>query len=273
MSTKYWMAPIALLLLAGCTTKSEVTVTGTDTDSLLSSPAGVASNSFLDLEGGLGYKLDVLPIRIALDGEQTSAMQVAPLPSCVQTTFPTTGTTLLTFGPGCKGANGWALTGTLQYTQIGTTSPRVHDVTYAMTLTDTTATKTWTYTGTKRVTVTATTATVTVAAGTHVTVAYADRSDTSKNKTYYYTPNLTADWATVGMIKVFGTYAFQQVPGDTVTATILQANPLIWTAGCCYPTSGTITLAVGPATAEAVFGPTCTTMKLNGNNIALNPCN
>jgi|GEM_PF-428028 len=277
MSVKYWMVPVVMLLMAGCTTKNEVTVTGDDSSSLQSSPAGVATNSFIDLEGGIGYKLDALPTKVLLPGGQASTMQLAYLPSCVVVSPPSGDTVLLTFGAGCKGANGWDLTGTVSYDHVASSS--LHDVTFDLILTDPTATKTWTYTGTKHVTVTATTATVTVSPAAYLTVVYADTTDTSKNKAYHYTPDLHADWTTPGTLTIYGSYSFQQIEpaGATITAAVAVTDPLFWPVGCCYPTSGTINLTAttGPAVAKAnaVFGPACTALKLNGNSITLASCN
>lgn len=269
MSHKPWMLPAVMLLLVGCTTKNEVTVTGDDSSSIQSSPAGVATNAFVDLECGIGYGVNELPKKVEQSNGEASALQASAAPTCTTQTVLPSGATLLTFTPGCKkGANGWDLTGTLTYASV---SSGVNDVAYDLTLTDPTATKTWKYTGTKHVAVTGTSAVVTVSPGNYLTAAYVDTSDTAKNKTYHYTPDLHADWTTG--LKIYGSYSFEQVSGNTITASVDQANPLVWSAGCCYPTSGTITLKVAQARAEAAFGPGCGTLKLNGNSVSLASCN
>lgn len=275
---------LVLALLACGGTKNEVTVTGNDQASLNASPAGVATMTFVDLEGG--FRIDQLPNVVQAPGgdalmiEPAQAMNSACTSTATNISGTTT-TTTVTFA-NCKAANGNVMTGTLvmaENTSTATTS-RAVTTTYDLTTKDSTLTKTWTYKGSKVFTLNrvAKTATVTVpTGGTGVAVTYTDTTNTANNKSYTYLPNLTADWATVGQFKLWGGYSFTQTGGTTITATILQANPLVWPYGgiaaCCYPISGTLTLGMGSMTAEAVFGTTCGALKLNGGAIAMPACN
>lgn len=281
MSMKLLMGSALLMALVGCSgTKNEVTVTGNDQQSLTTSPAGVATMTFVDLEGG--FRVDQLPIA-APNGDALMLVQPdAPAAACTSTVTSTSGstvTTTVTFSA-CKAANGNTTNGTMTLVYTLPTSGTVRSVTttYNLTNADSTGKKTWSYTGTKVFTHDPTnkTASITVPnGGTGVTVSYRDADNSANNKTYTYIPNLSANWATVGQFKLWGSYSFSQGTASTITATIPQASPLIWTygvGGCCYPTSGTLTLTTGGMTAEAVFGPTCGGLKLNGGAIAMPAC-
>lgn len=284
MILKHSLGSALVLALVACGgTKNEVTVSGNDQASLNASPAGVATMTFVDLEGG--FRIDQLPNVVQVPGGDALMVETpqAMNSACTTTSTTTVGTTVtttVTFN-NCKAANGNVMTGTLvmaENTNTATTS-RAVTTTYDLTTKDSTLTKTWTYKGSKVFTLNrvAKTASVTVpTGGTGVLVTYTDTANTANNKSYTYAPYLTADWATVGQFKLWGTYSFTQTGGTAITASILQANPLVWNFGgisaCCYPISGTLSLSTGAQTADAVFGPTCGALKLNGGAIAMPAC-
>ena len=121
---------------------------------------------------------------------------------------------------------------------------------------------TWNYTGTKVTTVntTAKTASIVVPTGQPFSVAFTHATDTTKNKTWAYVPNLQADWSSANATKFWGTYTFQQTSplGDTLTATIPQLTPLTWASACTFPISGVLTLSLPPASAEIRFDTSIT---------------
>lgn len=252
------------LLACGGSDSAEASVEGTDPESLATSPAGAATLAFMDLEAIRPNDANLLEAKLVQPGD----LQPAPVTLGCRTfdtvTDATNRTTTVTF-TNCVAANGWTLNGTLTVTNP-LAAPGVYTSVYDLDSQDGTGTKTWTYSGTKQLTINTAnhTASLTVAPGTYLTVSYANTADTTKNKTYHYAPNLSADWATLGQFKLWGSYAFDQVGGPSLTATIAPGTPLIWTPACCFPTSGTIALVSGSATASAVFGPGCGDLKLNG---------
>lgn len=96
----------------------------------------------------------------------------------------------------------------------------------------------------------------------NVTLAYADAANTANNRTYAYGSSLTASWAAQGEFRVWGTWSLAANGEPPVTATIARDQALVWTAGCCYPTSGTIRYAKGAASADATFLATCGTVRI-----------
>lgn len=278
MSLRLWLGSTLILGLVACGgSTNETTVNGTSPEALKSSPAGVASLVFLDLES---VRPDSLPTYAPLPGGQSLGLvkgaTIAGGCSTTQTvTSGNTATTTITFGPTCTAANGNTLTGTVVVT-YDITAPltaQSHSVAYNLASTDTTQTKTWTYVGTRLVSIdqTAHTAHVSVPAGTTFTVTYTDTVNPQNSKIYTYTPDLNFSWG-IGQATLWGSYTFTQGT-TTITATMPQNTPLTWTLGCCYPISGTINLSTGSAQADAVFGPNCGELKLNGGQITLATCN
>jgi hypothetical protein len=258
-------------------TKNETTINGNNAESLESSPAGVASLVFLDLES---VRADALPAYAPLPGgDALGLVQGASVGGGCSTsntvTSGTTVTTTITFGPTCTAANGNSLAGTVTvvYNLSNPLTAQDHSVTYDLTAKDATQTKVWTYKGTRLVSInqTARTAHISVPTGTTFTVSFTDTANTLNNKTYAYAPNLYFSWGGA-QVTLWGGYSFTQ-GNSTITATMSANTPLIWAAGCCYPISGTISLATGSAQADAVFGPACGDLKLNGGKITLATCN
>ncbi|GLH72064.1 hypothetical protein GETHLI_05660 [Geothrix limicola] len=230
------------IVACSSTSSPEVTVQNTDPASLKVSPAGVATIVFTDLE-------TIRPDNLSAGVSGSGCITVTPVNL---TTFR------YTFN-GCRSANGGTLSGTVTVTAAGTTT-LVDTAVYDLTVADSAGT--WHYTGTKITTINtaAKTGSVAVPAGQPFSVTFQHATDASKNKSWSYTPNLQADWSNANAMKFWGTYSFQQTQpaGDTLTATIAQATPLIWTSGCTYPTSGVLNLSLPPASAEIRFNTSIT---------------
>lgn len=278
MTAKVLMGSALLMVLVGCGgAKSEATVSGTDPQSISTSPAGVATLAFVDLEGG--YRLDQLPTAVQNPMGDALMLEAGPAPvggctSAATTLNGTTATTTVTF-TNCASASGATLNGTLVLQATTSGSTRSVTTTYDLTTLDTTGKKKWTYVGAKLSTINTLTkqATVTVpTGGSGVAVTYTDGDNSANNKAYVYAPNLTLNWATPGQFKVWGSYTFTQ-NATSVLGTIQATEPLVWVYGsCCYPVSGTLTLATGGLSAKAVFGPACGALILNGADITLQAC-
>ncbi len=96
----------------------------------------------------------------------------------------------------------------------------------------------------------------------NLTVAYADAANPSANRTYAYGSNLTGSWAAPGEFRVWGTWSLASNGETPVTATIARDQALVWTAGCCYPTAGTIRYSKGSASADATFLSACGSVRI-----------
>jgi len=267
--TMRWVVLSALAVgLVGCGgAKTSATVTGTDESSIQSSPAGAATVAFVDIE-------TVRPDDASLDpapaAQVTDASALPAVVGCrtVQVnTTSTTRTVTITFNQ-CPASNGWLLNGTLTFS-APITKPGHYTVVHQVHSLDATGTKGWNYTGTKLVTIdlVGRTASISLPAGTTLTAAYHDSQNTSKNRTYQYVPDLSASWTLAGQFSLSGSYTFAQDGGTTLAATI--TSPLVWTSGCCSPTQGTLTLSAGNSLANAVFGPNCGDLKINGTKLPL----
>ena len=102
-----------------------------------------------------------------------------------------------------------------------------------------------------------------------MTTSFHDTADPSASRTFSYGCNLTSDWATAGITKVWGTFALQSGSEPTLSATIPEYRPLAWTPGCCYPTSGVLALSQGSASSDASFSLPCGRYSLSGINTLL----
>lgn len=94
------------------------------------------------------------------------------------------------------------------------------------------------------------------------TVSYTDSANPSGNRSFAYGSDLTGSWATAGEYRVWGTYTLTANGEAPVTATIAKDQPLVFTAGCCYPTAGSIHFTKGEASADATFQAPCGTVKV-----------
>lgn len=254
-----------VLGILGCGgAKTDATISGTDQASLQSSPAGAATLAFMDIETVRPDDAFLVP-----SGANVSAEAAAVTVGCRSaqtTTTSTTRTTVITF-TNCVASNGWLLNGTISYA-APLLQPGHFTVVHNLNTQDSTGTKGWAYTGTKLVTIdwTARTATMTVSAP--MTAAYHDSQNTANNRTYTYEPNLSASWTLAGQFMLSGSYTFTKDGSTAVSAVISQ--PLVWTAGCCAPTQGTLSLTAGSSVATGVFGPNCGDLKINGTKMPTN---
>jgi hypothetical protein len=96
----------------------------------------------------------------------------------------------------------------------------------------------------------------------NLSVAYADAANPAANRTYTYGSNLTGSWASPGEFRVWGTWSLAANGETPVTATIARDQALVWAAGCCYPTAGTIRYTKGSASADATFLSSCGTVRI-----------
>lgn len=255
-------ALLALGLIACGGATGSTAVTGDTPAALRTSPAGVATFVFMDLEA---LRPDVLA-------------QGGKLGSITPTTA--NGVTTYTFA-NYTAANGGAAAGSISVTVSGTTFTEVfHNVTVTTevpaTATTPATTQLWTYDGTQVVTVTGTSAAVSVAPS--LTVAFTDSATPANNKSYAYTANLGENWtsATPASFALTGTYAFTRA-GETISGTIAGAKPLVWTS-CEYPSTGTLALglvssATGTDALNVGFGPACGQASLGGTAITLGGTN
>ncbi|HJV22897.1 MAG TPA: hypothetical protein VJ570_09370 [Holophagaceae bacterium] len=85
-----------------------------------------------------------------------------------------------------------------------------------------------------------------------------------------YNANLSADWATANQYKLWGTFNVMATGQDTLVGSISAAQPLVWSPGCCYPGSGTLSLSRGGKTAGVTFALPCgqVTLSLPGSGDA-----
>lgn len=259
---------LATLLVLGCAAKStESGVTGTDPAAMRNAPAGVATLVFMDLQT---VRPDALPTQVALppNGEAMALVAAATAPSCATSTVAGNVTTY-TFN--CKAANTGSLTGTLAVTTTKSGTSTVYAEVFNLTSTIDASHK-WQYTGNQTITVGNAIGTLTVTAQNPITAAYTDSAVPANSKSYAFTAALSGNWATSGRFALTGSYGFART-GETITVAISQADPLVWTTGCDYPSSGTLGLTLvdsfGTATTSAVFGPTCGQVTIGGGTLSL----
>ena len=272
-------ATLAMLSLVACTAKSSgQTSLSADPAAMRSSPAGVATLSFLDLETSV--RADALPVAESLppQGDAYGFTVKHSAPSCsVSGVVGNVATYTFT---SCTAASTGVLNGTVVVTltvpSVGTTvCSEVFDLVSTLS-----PTQSWKYTGTQTVTIQGSVATVTDTPLTAIQAAFTDTATPANDKTYIFTPALTMDWSMAGSLVVNGSYSFAQVAGDTVTVTLapvlpsVAADPLVWSTGCSYPSSGTLAISLadpitGTASTTAVFGPTCGQMTLGGGSLTL----
>lgn len=185
------------------------------------------------------------------------ALAVPALPACIGVTSGGPGTPTTYTYNSCTGPNGTTLTGQITFSWSNSTCT----LTYAN-FTAAKDTRTWVMNGTKTITVNATTHQSQVAT-TGITHVYTDTAFPADNRTFTYTCALLADWATAGAYKLSGTFSYLAAgESSALQGTIPTAAPLTWTAGCCYPSTGTVNLQKGLAKADLSFGLPCGTMTI-----------
>lgn len=248
------LTPLAVLVLAGCGGKSDGTAPP-PAQPLASGTVAPFLTAFLVAEQTSVATPDALPALAPAGDAGVYALVQPAVPACVGVTSGGPGVSPVTYTfNSCAGPNGGVLTGQLTVAWSGST----YTLTY-QNLTVTRGTQAWVLNGTKTLTVNALAhqATVTTAGLTH---AFTDSANPAANASFTYACALTADWATAGQRKVWGTFSYQSGFDATLSAVIAQATPLTWATGCCTPTSGTIAFTKGLAKADVAFGLPCGTV-------------
>lgn len=246
---------LGLIACGGATGSSAIT--GDSPAAIRTSPAGIATQVFMDLEA---LRPDLLA-------------QAGTLPNI--TVSVSNGVATYTFN-NYTAANGGTAAGTITVSVLGTTFTETFNNVKVTTLVPASATtpattQVWTYSGTQVVTVTGTSATVSVAPS--LTVTFTDSATPANNKSYAYTANLGENWTTTPVkFMLTGTYAFTRTV-ETISGTIAGGNPLVWNT-CEYPSSGTLALslvssATGTDALNVGFGPACGQATIGGTAITL----
>lgn len=245
------LASGALLVLA-CG-GSGTGATNSPSASLPASEVLRATESFLQTEGAQaqpGY----FPTALRIDGTPEPA--AAPAAACpartVEHPSPTSTRITLDFS-GCPQGPAGSVLGKLILTF--TTNPPGWSYTYDA-FTALSGTQMWQLDGTKGVSLNTAAQEATVQVQ-NFQVRYADSAHPENNRSFTYSSAITGSWATAGAYKVWGTYTLASTGDTPVTATIAREEALVYAAGCCYPTSGSIRFTKGGATATATFLPTC----------------
>lgn len=256
---------LGILGLVGCAGASGSTsVNGSDPASLRNAPAGVSVMVFLDLEG-------IRPDQI-LQGATASLSQGIQI-------NPGAGAITYDFNNG-KAANGGVLNGTITLTGpvAGNGGTQVYTELYNLTVTTTlanNATQTWAYTGQRLVSCTGSTARITLAnANAPIQAVFTDSAVPASNKSYAFSPNLSADLSSSARMALSGNYSLTGNNGDNINSTIAQSDPLVWIpAACKTPSSGSLALALvsprGNDQTTAAFNSGCGNLSVNGAVVAL----
>ncbi len=139
-------------------------------------------------------------------------------------------------------------------------------ITYNLTATLSGSSYRWTYTG-QRHAVLDTTAKTSTITSTLLVTTYNGAATVG---TEAYTGNWNADWATAGTYKLWGSFLVNATGQETLAGTVAAGAPLTWSAGCCYPGSGTLTLLKGNRSAGITFALPCGTVFLDlpGSSVA-----
>ena len=259
---------LSVLGLIGCGGASgTTTVSGTDPASIRSSPAGVATLAFADIE--------------KLSPAMVTGPTTATLPTGV-TAATHNGTTTFTY-VNVPAANTGLMNGTVTVTQAGTTYTLTYDLAGPSSTIATSsgarplaaaaaAVTGWTYTGSATLTAEGDTATLSVPG---IVATYTDGTTAANDKTYTFTASLAASWVNNVSATLSGTYSFAQtLPANGATISVTITTPLGWgpLTTCDYPISGALTLALTGATSEtatASFNSTCGQLTLDGATLTL----
>jgi hypothetical protein len=202
---------------------------------------------------------------------QAEGLAMPAHPTCVVPSAATPNSVTWTFN-NCTGPHGWTWNGVVVITWGRNPDGSIlvkHDQRHMV---GTRNGKSWTLNGVKDILRDPATKIVRLSAEPGFTKAFNDGNSTT---TYTYTCNLTADWATQGLRKLYGSWGMTpQGGGDAVSAVIATSTPLVWdrSADCCYPVSGTLNLTKGSRTAALVHALPCGTLTVNGEAKTLPPC-
>lgn len=246
------LSPVLLILACGggkAPSSSQTTPTPSNTP-MASDTAEVMATAFLLAEHQQAGA-PALPTFVPMGDPGVFGLQwPASIPDCVTVTPNGGGSVILTFN-GCAGPNGGTLNGRLVISwQASDYTLIFQDLQAAK------GTQGWRLNGTRNLHLDAAArqATITVVG---LTIAITDSANPAANRTVQYASALTADWATTGAYKLWGSFSAQKGGDAALTGTITGTAPLLWNAGCCYPGSGTLSLQQGLAKADLVFGQPC----------------
>lgn len=166
------------------------------------------------------------------------------------------GTTVTETFTNCTGSDGAVLNGQVVFTYVSSAC----DVTYTN-LTAQKSGETWILNGTKHIALGSQQATITTGSGLgSVPMTLTHQVSGSSPVTRSYTCNLTSDWATPGIYKLWGTFSYQITGATTVSGSIDSTAPLTWAMGCCYPVAGYLDLTQGSNQATVSFSLPCGTV-------------
>jgi predicted secreted protein len=255
------LALAALMLVACGGTSGDTQVSGTDPESIQSSPAGVATLQFLDL----------MALRPDMVASGTT------LPAGITASTPGAGVTRYTFA-GFTAANTGSISGTVDVTQSGNAFTEIIHLT-VFPASGSSATWKWTYDGTQVVTTSGSTQ-ATYSVSQPIVLVYtatAASPNPANDKTYTYTPEQTVTWTGSGALSVTltGSYTVAQTlpAAEAKTIACTVSVPLVVTPTACrYPAAGTLNLAASApsnSTATVSFGPACGQVDFNGASLAL----
>jgi len=121
-------------------------------------------------------------------------------------------------------------------------------------------TRTWTFNGSKNLKLDPIGKQASLQAN-HLSAAFTDSAHLDTNKSYVYDAALTANWASSGTYKLWGTFSLSD-NGTVTSGAISNAAPLTWTESCCYPVSGAIAFTHSGAATNATFGLPCGTLTI-----------
>lgn len=248
------MKRFALLALAGslgilgCSTQSTVTTTGSDTESLKGSPAGIATFGFLDITTTLPGLLG------------------GSFPACVTPTLNGATTTLALAG--CPSSTGGSLAGKVTVAQSVSGGITSLVETFGPFVVTRSPTLQWAYSGAVDVTIQGSSATFKSEPGYTITVT--DTGNPAASKVWTFTGDLQATTSGSGFT-LQGSFAFASGTTDAVSVTI--TSPLTFAQGSSYPVSGSLRILdaragqTAPETLDAVFSGGQVT--INGGTINL----
>jgi hypothetical protein len=124
-------------------------------------------------------------------------------------------------------------------------------------------TQSWTVNGSKQVLLDLPASRAILRTPTPMTMSFLDTANPATSRVFSYGCHLTSDWATAGTYKLWGTFSLQS-GNEALSGSIAELQPLVWSLGCCYPVSGTITLAQGTARSDAIFPQPCGNYTISG---------
>jgi hypothetical protein len=159
-------------------------------------------------------------------------------------------------------ADGTTLSGALWFT-FSAAAPGSYLLEYK-TLKLVKGTQSWTANGAKQIALNLAASRATLTTPTPMTLSFVDTAEPANSRAFSYGCNLVSDWSVAGSYRVWGTFAFQSGNDPALAGTISDQRPLAWSAGCCYPLSGSILLTQGLTSGEIAFNAPCGTYAVPG---------